>query len=318
MKARVGVLLLYMGCASRLSDIKPFLFSLFSDPVIVPLPSPLRIPVAWLTSRIRYPMIKKAYERIGGGSPLLSFTFQQAEALRKSLQEAGIEAVVSVGMRYTPPSIEHTLFSLIKDGIQKVVALTLYPQYSTATAGTCISVLERAIIQFPGIDVYIIPHWHTHPLFITCWATLISDSIQEMHPEKGHILFSAHSLPVRLVKQGDPYPTQIKECTEAIMTKLKKDIPHSIAYQSKVGAVKWLEPKVEEEMKRLAAKGVKELILVPISFVSDHLETLYELDIVMKHLASRLGFETFRRVPVPNLHPLLIKAWTDMALEKIK
>jgi len=304
----LGVLLLYMGGASTLRDIRPFLFRLFSDREILPLPSGVRIPLAWAISRIRYHLVKNAYRQIGG-SPLLDITKRQAQALEEALAGEGIRAVVEVGMRYCSPFIRDAVESLKERGVEKAVALSLYPQYSKATAGSCSFALKEAL-KIHRLEVEVVPQWHTHPLFIQGWVQTIQQSLRDM-PYPTHVLFSAHSLPMRVVNQGDPYPQQVAETVEAVMEGLGP-LPHSIAYQSKVGPVKWLGPSVEEEIARLSSEGTSSLALVPISFVSEHFETLYEMDILFKKEAKRAGIKAFTRVEALNVHPLLIGAWRDI------
>ncbi len=311
--APLGVLLLYMGGASATRDIKPFLFHLFSDREILPLPTPLRIPLAWIISQTRYHLVKGAYRRIGG-SPLLEITEKQARALEEVLTQEGLRAKVEVGMRYCPPFIQEAVDRLRREGVKRAIALTLYPQYSRATAGSCFAALKEA--TGTSLEIETIPHWHTHPSLVEAWADLIKKGLSKASGET-HILFSAHSLPMKVVNQGDPYPQQVEEMVEAIMNRVGP-LPHSTAFQSKVGPVKWLEPSVESEMARLAREGVKSLALVPISFVSDHFETLYEMDIVFREEAGRMGIEEFIRIPAPNLHPGLIETWKELVLERVK
>lgn len=292
-------------------DIRPFLFRLFSDPEILPLPSGVRIPLAWTISRVRYHLVKNAYREIGG-SPLLDITKSQAKALKEALAGAGTRAVVEVGMSYCPPFIRDAVESLKAKGVKKAVVLPLYPQYSKATTGSCLFALEEAL-KVHCLEVKVVSHWHTHPLFIKGWVQAIKRSLRDM-PYPTHILFSAHSLPMRVVNQGDPYPQQVAETVEAVMKGLGP-LPYSIAYQSKVGPVKWLGPSVAEEIARLSSKGVSSLALVPISFVSEHFETLYEMDVIYKDEAKRAGIKAFTRVEALNVHPLLIAAWRDMILK---
>ena len=307
----LGVLLLYMGGASTLRDIRPFLFRLFSDREILPLPSGVRIPLAWAISRIRYHLVKNAYRQIGG-SPLLEITKRQAQALEETLAGEGIRAVVEVGMRYCSPFIHDAVENLKKRGVEKAVALPLYPQYSKATTGSCLFALREAL-KMNRLEVEVVSHWPTHPLFIQGWVQTIQQSLRDM-PYTTHILFSAHSLPMRVVNQGDPYPSQVAETVEAVMEGLGP-LPYSVAYQSKVGPVKWLGPSVEEEIARLSSEGTSSLALVPISFVSEHFETLYEMDILFKKEAKRAGIKAFTRVEALNVHPLLIGAWRDIIMK---
>jgi len=312
-----GVLLLYMGCAKDVTEIRPFLFNIFSDPEIFPLPSFLRIPVAKALSGVRSSLVKGAYKKIGG-SPLLSLTFRQAQALKAFLEKQGLKVPVNVGMRYTQPFIKEALEEVIKNGAREIVALTLYPQYCKATVGSCIAALNKAVAYFDQIKTKIVYSWHTHPLFIKCWSNLILDSMKEFDFKNPHIVFCAHNIPERLLKEGDPYPVQIKECARAVMTSLNEKVPYSVAYQSRLKIMRWLKPDIETQIKILASQGIREIIIVPISFVSEHLETLYELDIKIRKLAIQAGIEKFIRVPTPGVHPFLIEAWTELIKEKLE
>ena len=308
----LGVILLYMGGATTLRDIRPFLYRLFSDKEILPMPALLRMPLAWAIAHIRYHFVKGAYEKIGG-SPLLEMTKQQAAALENSLREDGINAKVELGMRYCSPFIHEAVERFESEGVKRAVALTLYPQYSSVTAGSCFIALKNALVG-SSLKVDNILHWHTHPLFVEAWADSIVKTLKGKTPN--HILFSAHSLPMRVVKQGDSYPQQVEETVKAIMNKIGS-FPYSLAYQSKVGPVKWLGPSVESEILRLAQEGVCSLVLVPISFVSEHFETLYEMDVLFREAAEGMDIRSFVRVPSLNLHPCLIRTWKELILERV-
>ncbi len=292
-------------------EIRPFLFRLFSDREILPVPSGIRIPLAWIISQTRYHLVKEAYHQIGG-SPLLKITRKQAQALEEALAREGIRAIVEIGMRYSSPFIHEAVEALSKKGVEKAVVLTLYPQYSKTTVGSCVSALKEALMTCK-LETEIITQWYNHPFFIQGWVQTIQGALRNV-PSPVHILFSAHSLPMKVVNQGDPYPQQVAETVEAVMEGLDP-LPYSIAYQSKVGLGKWLGPSVEEEIARVSAEGTSSLALVPISFVSEHFETLYEMDILLRKEAVRAGIGTFVRVEALNVHPLLIDAWRDIIVE---
>jgi ferrochelatase len=236
----------------------------------------------------------------------------------------GVKFRVYVGMRYWHPSIEEVVPEISRDGVKKLVALSMYPHYSHATAGSSISKLKEVLSGYP-IVLFCISSWHDHPLYLEALIDVIKKGINSfISPELGgrereggdiKVLFSAHNLPESLVKSGDPYVNQVQETIKEIVTRL--NIEWYLSYQSKSGPVKWLEPTTEKMLKRFAELGYKKILLVPISFVSDHIETLYELDILYKGMAERLGM-MFKRVDSLNTHPLFIKALKDMVLKGLK
>jgi len=304
--AEKGVLLVNMGGPSSLEEVEPFLKNLFSDPYIFPLP--FRGLLAPLIARLRAKKVKAYYEAIGGGSPQLYQTLRQQRALKKLL---GPSYEVAVGMRYSPPFIKDALNELLKAGVKKLLFLPLYPQYSTATTGSAYAELKRHLPK--EVELKAVEEFHDHPLFIQSWVERIRESLPE---GEAYLLFSAHGLPKKLIKRGDPYQQQV-ERTAYLIAKHFPHLPWSVSYQSKVGFGEWLGPSTEEAIKKLAREGVKTLVVVPVSFVSEHVETLYELDLQMAELARKEGIERFIRVPTPQDHPLFIQCLRDLVLKHL-
>jgi len=320
---RVGVLLLNLGGPEQLQDVRPFLYNLFSDPEIIRLPFAwMQKPLAWMISTLRYQKSQNNYKAIGGGSPLRRITEEQAIALQVSLQEKGQDIRVYVGMRYWNPFTEEAVAKIKRDQIEQLVILPLYPQFSISTSGSSFRVLEKLWQQDPSlqkIDYTVIPSWYNRPGYLQAMAQLIEQEIEHCeHPEQVPIFFSAHGVPVSYVEEaGDPYRDEIEGCTAAIMQTLNRPNPHVLAYQSRVGPVEWLKPYTEEAIPELAEQGVKELVVVPISFVSEHIETLEEIDMEYRELAEESGIENFHRVPALNTHPVFINDLAEMVIEAL-
>lgn len=322
---RTGVLLLNLGGPEKIEDVRPFLYNLFSDPEIIRLPFPwLQKPLAWLISTLRSKKSEDNYKEIGGGSPLLQITEAQAEALQSKLSRDGSDIKVYVGMRYWHPFTEEAIALIKEDGIERLVILPLYPQFSISTSGSSFRVLEemwKKDPQLQKIEYTLIPSWYNHPDYLSAMADLIKQELQQFeHPEKVHIFFSAHGVPKTYVTEaGDPYQEEIEECTDLIMKTLNTGNPYTLAYQSKVGPVEWLKPYTEDALEELGANNIKDLLVVPISFVSEHIETLQEIDLEYREVAEEVGITNFKRVPALNTHPMFIDALSNLtitALEK--
>jgi len=278
-----GVLLLYMGAPDSPEAIQPFLYNLFSDKDIISVP--LQKPFAFIISHLRARKVKKRYELIGGASPLLEITLKQAEALKKRLG-----APVFVGMRYWKPFIKEAVDEILRAGVNKLVALPLYPQYSLATTGSAFKELSKALESKKAkVEFVKVESWHREELFIKALAEKIEYALKDF--SDAEVVFSAHSLPVSLIEKGDPYKRQVEETVEALEDRL--GIKGTLAYQSS-GYGKWLGPRVEEVIEELAERGKKKVLVAPVSFVSDHIETLYDIDIALKSYAAELGIELKR------------------------
>lgn len=304
--AKRGVILLNMGGPDSIEAVKPFLFNLFSDPYIVNLGFFQKL-FAKFISNVRSKKVERAYKLIGGKSPLRDITELQARLLEESFEGA---LSVKVGMNYWHPFVEESLRDFEKEGIRNIIALSLYPQYCRATSGSVIERFRKAAES--RFEYKIIESWCDHPLFIESWCEKIIESFSKYG--EGFVLFSAHGIPLSLHKKGDPYVSEVMRTVKGIVERLNlKD--WRVSYQSRTGPVKWVEPSTEETLKELAKEGVKRLHIVPISFVSDHIETLYEIDIVYREFAQSLGINLFR---VPSLNGSLkfIEALKALILEK--
>ena len=319
---RVGVLLLNLGGPERIQDVKPFLYNLFSDPEIIRLPvAAMQKPFAWLISSLRSSKSQQAYRSIGGGSPLRRITKQQARELQSNLRQKGVDATSYVAMRYWHPFTESAVADLKADGIDQVVVLPLYPHFSISTSGSSFRELQRLRNTDPAfsrLPIRCIRSWYDHPGYIQALANLIAREILACEdPATAHIFFSAHGVPKSYVEDaGDPYQLEIVACSKLILEQLRQQLGHSnpftLAYQSRVGPVEWLKPYTEDALQELGEQGVKDLVVVPISFVSEHIETLEEIDIDYRELATAAGVKNFRRVPALDTDPAFIAALTDL------
>jgi len=306
MTEKKAVLLLQMGGPDSLDAVRPFLLNLFSDREII------KIGPAWLQPLIARFIVKKRashveenYSLIGGKSPLRELTEEQARALEKVL---GDNYRCFVAMRYWRPSTIEALAAIRKAGISDVTVVSLYPHYSKATTGSSIKELQRVLAESTvDFNVRYIDNFHSDPGYIGAMADRIREGLQQFHPLADvELLFSAHSLPQSFIDEGDPYLAQIEESVRLIMQQF--DMPHHLSFQSRAGPVKWLEPSTDAMLKRLAASGVKNLLVVPLSFVSDHIETLHEIDIEYSKKAWELGIAKFERMPSLNSSPRFIEA----------
>ncbi len=321
---RVGVLLLNLGGPDKLEDVGPFLYNLFSDPEIIRLPFPwLQKPLAWFIASRRTQKSQENYKQIGGGSPLRRITEAQAEALQEQLHALGQEVQIYVGMRYWHPYTEEAIARITQDNIERLVILPLYPQFSISTSGSSFRLLEKLWQEnskLQRIDYTVIPSWHKERGYLQAMADLIAQELDQLpNSDQAHIFFSAHGVPKSYVEEaGDPYQQEIEECTYLIMQTLNRENYYTLAYQSRVGPVEWLQPYTEDAIKELGQKGVKDLVVVPISFVSEHIETLQEIDIEYRELAEESGIHNFRRVPALNTNPVFIRALSDLVIDALK
>jgi ferrochelatase len=337
-KQIIGVILLNLGGPDSVGAVKPFLLNLFADRNIIQLGPPfLQKPIAHLISNLRSRNTEKMYSLIGGKSPILEITIAQAEALEETLNTppptpppregrvregvTGVKFKVYVGMRYWHPFIENVVPDIYRSGIKKIIALSLYPQYSISTTGSSVTKFKEVIKKYP-MEVSFVPSWFKHPLYIEALVDVIKKGLEsfeiksETRNSKSeidvHVLFSAHSLPHRIIEQGDPYVQQIMGTIEEITRRFP--LKWHLSYQSRSGPVKWLEPSTEGKIEEIAKSGVENLLIVPISFVSDHVETLYEIDILYKNIAGKLGMR-LKRTDSLNTHPVFIKALKNIVIK---
>ena len=310
-EALTAVVLMNLGGPDDLEAVEPFLFNIFNDRDMI------QLPLGWLWQRRwaemlakrRAPESRANYERIGGRSPILEFTEAQARALEAEL---GPGYRCYVAMRAWHPFTEEAVDRLLADGATEVVALPLYPQRSRTTSYSSAAELRRVLARkAPHLPLREVCCWPEEPGFLDAWAREVRRTMEGIAPERraaAHILFSAHGLPQSVVDKGDPYYVQTLASCRGVMDRLPPGTPWSLAFQSRATKVKWLEPATEHELERLAKAGVKDVVVVPIAFVTEHVETLFELDLLLKEPALAAGIEGYHRVPAPALAPELIGA----------
>ncbi len=309
-----GILLLNLGGPRNLKEVKPFLYQLFSDPdILIGLSSPLRKLLAFLITQIKGPSSIRSYRSIGGGSPQYHWTKLQAQGLADKLKQNGDLVHISIGMRTCSPSIEEGLDELRNWGAQELVLFPLFPQFSTTTTGSCFKEAERILKkQTWEPKVLKITNWPDHPRYIQLLKKTIDEALERVSPPL-HILFSAHSLPLAIVKRGDPYLKDTNRTLNAVTPGLRQ--PWSLAFQSRNGPIPWVKPYVEDELKRLGALKTKSVIVVPLSFVSDNIETLFELDQYYAKIAHKSGIENYSRTRAFNDDEVFFEVLKDVFTE---
>lgn len=324
MAEKLGIVLFNLGGPETLSDVRPFLYNLFCDAEIIKLPwEGMRKPLAWFISTFRNKKSSGYYKKIGGGSPLRRITDQQATALSQELTQRGIAAQCYVAMRCWKPFTETAIDQLERDGITKVIALPLYPQFSISTTRSSFRYFIKVLNERGGmrhIRRHYISAWYDHPSYINALVETIKiaqKTLPNQDPTATQLIFSAHSVPENYLKQGEPYLKHTEKTVELVMKKIGSQQPWTLSFQSKVGPVKWLEPLTDQVIRDLGKKGTRQILLVPVSFVSDHIETLYELDILYKQTAQEAGIEHFARAPAFNTMPSFISALADIVAEKL-
>ena len=308
--ARTAVVLLNLGGPDKPSAVRPFLKNMFSDPAILSVPGPVRWFLARLISGLRARKAMAIYEQLGGGSPLLPNTTAQAAALERLL---GAETRVFVSMRYWHPMSDACVADVKRYAPERIVLLPLYPQFSGTTTGSSFADWRRAAAR-AGLKA---------PIHAVCcyprqegWIGAISDLVRAALAQAGsagkpRILFSAHGLPKKVIAGGDPYQWQVERTVDAVVAELGGGLDWSICYQSRVGPLEWIGPSTEDEIDRAGRDGVP-ILVVPIAFVSEHSETLVELDIEYRHRAERAGVPRYVRVPAVATHARFIAGLADL------
>ena len=314
---KTAVVLFNLGGPDKPEAVQPFLFNLFYDPAIIGLPNPFRRLLASFISRKRAPVAQKIYEEMGGKSPIFENTDVQAKALEASLSGHG-QVKVFFSMRYWHPFSDEVAKAVKAYAPDHIILLPLYPQFSTTTTGSSFKDWERAAkainLTAPTSKICC---YATHPEFVKAHAQLVRTYYQEAARDGAtpRILFSAHGLPEKIIKKGDPYQAQVEQSTQAIIKELGiENIDYVNCYQSRVGPMKWIGPSTNDELIR-AGYEKKPVVLVPIAFVSEHSETLVELDIEYAELAHSNGIDQYYRVPTLSTHAYFIAALSDICLK---
>ena len=314
-----AVILFNLGGPDKLENVQPFLFNLFNDPAILNLPTFLRYPLAKLISNRRAPTAKKIYEELGGSSPILKLTTDQSSALEKELKEndRANQYKCFVVMRCWHPRAEEVIENVKNFNPEEVILLPLYPQYSAATSGSSIKewndVCKKKNFKIKTSTICCYP---TDNLFIKSHVEEIQNKVKDLENYK--LIFSAHGLPEKNIKKGDPYQWQVEQSVKNIIQNLNEKEPDWIlSYQSRVGPLKWIGPSTEEVIIENSKLG-KKIVLVPIAFVSEHSETLVELDIEYKELADKNGCIKYIRVPALGTSRVFINALSSLVINKEK
>ncbi len=308
---RTGILVAQLGGPEQLSDVEPFIRAIFADPRLVPLPGGprTRSAVSTLVARLRGRRSRSNYAAIGGGSPIVATTQLQADALATQLGARGHDVIVVVAHRYSRPNTDDAIDALLAAGVERVVLLPLFPQYSAATTGSSEAELRRVLSDRDSdIDLRVVRSWCEHPSYLDAQAQLIEEMLKALPDDelaRALLVFSAHGLPQRIVDGGDPYLEEIDATIAGIVARLRRSIDYSTAYQSRAGPIRWVGPDVRNVVAEAPADGKTWLGIVPVSFVSEHVETSFELDIELKAIAEAAGVLEFRRSRCLDRDPIV-------------
>ena len=310
-----AVILFNLGGPDKLESVEPFLFNLFNDPAIISIPTIFRYPLAKFISKRRAPIAKNIYKEIGNKSPILELTQEQGQKLEKNLLEKG-DYRCFVVMRCWHPRAVDVIKKVREYNPEEIILLPLYPQFSASTSGSSITEWKHLCEKERyKIKTKIVCCYPTEKNFIESHANLIKKTIKNLENNNFKLLFSAHGLPENKIKKGDPYQWQVEQTVERIMRKLRDDnLDHIISYQSRVGPLKWIGPSTDEMIIKYSKEN-KGIVIVPVAFVSEHSETLVELDIEYKKLAEKNGCSFYKRVPALGVEENFIKGLAELVLQ---
>lgn len=315
-----AIVLLNLGGPQTVDDVGPFLRRMFLDRELIPLPLQERLG-AFIAKR-RTPKIQRKYSEIGGGSPIYAWTQRQGEsmiALLDALSPRTAPHKAYIAFRYAEPMTETALEQMRSDGVKRAVAFTQYPQWSCSTTGASLNELWRELIRLDMRDAFewsVIDRWHTADAFIEAMTKKVRDGLAQFAPEDREsvlLMFSAHSLPLSVIDRGDAYPQEVSATVQRVMERLGFTNEFLLAYQSDIPPVKWLGPSTEQVIRDIGAKKRRNVLVVPIAFTSDHIETLHEIDIEYGALAREAGIANFKRAPALNDDPLFTRALAEIA-----
>jgi ferrochelatase len=311
---KIGIVLFNLGGPDGPDAVEPFLRNLFCDPAIISLPWFLRRPLGWFIARRRAPLAQEIYAHIGGASPILAQTQAQARALEAVLAGPELNVKAVVAMRYWHPFSDGAAEALRRFAPDRVILLPLYPQFSTTTTASSFRDWARAARK-AGLDAPTsrICCYPAEPGFIAAAAGKIRQALESARPDVDYrLLLSAHGLPKRTIARGDPYQFQVERTAQALVDALGiKNLDWRVCYQSRVGPLKWLEPSTDAEIRRAGREG-KGLVIAPIAFVSEHSETLVELDIEYGKLAREAGVPDYRRAATVSADPVFIQGLASL------
>jgi ferrochelatase len=315
-----AVLFLNLGGPEKLSDVKGFLYRLFEDPEIIRIKfSPMRKFVAWAISTSRYKTSQQMYAKIGGGSPIRRLTDDQSRGVEELIRKKSPDVAVRTAFTCSAPLVEEVVKDLANQGVTHFLNFPLYPQYSYTTTKGAIDRTREAVHRFaPNGKLLEMGSFPTNPLFLEAHADLIREAMKEFsdpRDERIHLVFSAHSIPKKLVtEEGDPYEKEMNQTVQGVLKILNWKGPWTLSWQSKLGPVEWLGPSTEDVLTELGKRGTKQILVDPIAFVTDHIETLYELDQLLSDTARQSGILEYKRVRGLNNHPKFLKCLADQIL----
>ena len=332
-----GLILCGMGGPDGPDDVKPFLTNLFSDPQIIPIPRLLAPLLARVIAWRRTPAVRERYAEIGhgGGSPQLDWTRRQGERLVELAADAGQTWTARPAMRYWHPYPDDAVAELLEAGAEQFLVVPTYPQYSDATNGSTLGFVQESLRRVaPAAPAHLVTSWEDLPGFIEALADGSTGKLREWaeagaDPESCALIFVAHSLPEKFIAAGDPYLSQTRACVEAVHRELRRRLGDRkawldrmpggrapmLAFQSRVGPIKWLGPDVPDEVARLGAAGCRNLHVQPVSFTCEHIETLHELDIELKEFADKAGVTAFTRGPALNVNETWLRSLSARLLQ---
>lgn len=320
-EARTAVVLLNMGGPERIESVRPFLRNIFADREIIRLPGGVfgQKLLGGMIVRRRIAEVEENYRKIGGASPILRWTRAQMEGLQERLNESvGAPVAVAMAMRYWHPFAGETLDALDLLGVDRVLAVTLYPHYTRATTGSSEADFRAAIAarnRPPALEV--VREWYDHPGYLDLWAAKVQESLDALAPDvrdRVRLVVSAHGLPERFIRRGDPYVDHVRATMRGVLRRIESPPPASLCFQSRTGPVKWIGPGTEEEIARLAAAGQDAILVWPISFVSDHVETLFEVGMLFRETAESAGVRHYHVVPAFNDDPRFASVLAAIAI----
>ena len=318
---KTAVIISNMGGPHSLDAVECYLYNIFMDPDIIDIPLPgflRRRFIAWFAKK-RVPESMAIYKKIGGKTPLTDITNQQAELLEKKLNADGKSIFkVFVAMRYWYPFVEEVWKEVIEQGYKKLIIVTMYPYYSTTTAGSLVSLINRLNSDkvFSDENITIIDRFGDHPLFIKAMVNQIKEGLR--NSDFKDLMLSAHSISMKRIKKGDPYRDEIERSVALIIEQLPEELNVHLCYQSKVGPIEWLSPQTDETVIKLAAQGVKNLLAYPLGFVADNSETIYEIGMLYKNLAKEKGITNFKRIDALNTNSGFIDTLADVVQTRYK
>ncbi|MCP5412804.1 MAG: ferrochelatase [Alphaproteobacteria bacterium] len=315
---RTAVILFNLGGPDGPDAVRPFLQNLFSDPAIITLPWILRTPIARLIAKRRAPVAQEIYGHIGGRSPIVPQTQAQARALEAALGMQGLEAKAFIAMRYWHPFSDGAAMAVKAYAPDRIVLLPLYPQFSTTTTESSVRDWQRAArkagLNVPTAEICCYPR---QAGFVAAMASRIRDALGDAPPAEFRLLLSAHGLPKKIIRSGDPYQWQVEQSAAAIVDALGiPDLDWQVCYQSRVGPLEWIGPSTDDEIRRAGADGRK-VIVAPLAFVSEHSETLVELDIEYARLARESGVADYRRAGTVTDHPDFIAGLAGLVRDAV-